>query len=99
MKGMGLGDRFMREIEAAIMVAPQAHPMIQGLRGVRKMRFKLAGKGKSGGGRAIYYVALTRSRLFMLVAYAKNERDDLSPDQRKAILKAIESIKGAGDGG
>jgi len=30
----------------------------------------------------------------MMIAYAKNERDDLSPDQRKAILAAIDSIKG-----
>jgi hypothetical protein len=32
----------------------------------------------------------------MMTAYAKNERDDLSPDQRKAILAAIEGIKGDG---
>jgi len=30
----------------------------------------------------------------MMTAYPKNERDDLSPDQRKAILAAIDSIKG-----
>ena len=29
-----------------------------------------------------------------MIAYAKNERDDLSPDRRKAILAAIDSIKG-----
>ncbi len=29
----------------------------------------------------------------MMTAYAKNERDDLSPDQRKAILDAIASVK------
>jgi hypothetical protein len=94
MKGMGLDDDAMREIEAAILAAPDAHPMIKGLRGARKARFPLPGRGKSGGGRTIYYVAVAPGTLFMMSAYPKNERDDLSPDQRKAILAAIDSIKG-----
>jgi hypothetical protein len=90
---MGLDDSEMRRIEARILAAPEAHPVIQGLRGVRKARFARTGRGKSGGGRVIYYVAVATDHLFMMTAYAKNERDDLSPDQRKAILAAIESIK------
>ena len=92
-KGMGLDDAAMREIEAAILVAPDAHPMIRGLRGARKARFPLAGRGKSGG-RTIYYVAVAPGTLFMMTAYPKNERDDLSPDQRRAILAALASLKG-----
>jgi len=92
---LGFDDAGMRGIEAAILAAPRAHPMIRGLRGVRKARFARPGSGKSGGGRVIYYVALSPDRLFMMAAYSKNERDDLSSDQRKAILAAIESIKGA----
>ena len=94
MKGMGLDDATMREIETTILVAPDAHPMIKGLRGARKARFPLPGRGKSGGGRTIYYVAVAPGTLFMMTAYPKNERDDLSPDQRRAILTALASIKG-----
>jgi hypothetical protein len=39
-------------------------------------------------------VAIAPSILFMLAAYPKNERDDLTNEQRKAIPLAIESIKG-----
>lgn len=92
---MGFDEPAMQEVEASILAAPEAHPMIRGLRGVRKARFARPGGGKSGGGRAIYYIALSPDRLFMMTAYSKNERDDLSPDHRKAILVAIESIKGA----
>jgi hypothetical protein len=94
MKGMGLDDAAMRAIEAAIVAAPDAHPMIKGLRGARKARFPLPSRGKSGGGRTIYYVAVAPGALFMMTAYPKNERDDLSPDQRRAILAALASIKG-----
>lgn len=94
MKRMGFGDALMREIEAVILSAPEAHPMIQGLRGVRKARFARPGRGKSSGGRAIYYLAVSSDRLFMITAYPKDERDDLSADQRIAILAAIDRIKG-----
>jgi hypothetical protein len=95
MAKMGFDDRAMRQVEAMILAAPEAHPVMQGLRGVRKARFARPGRGKSGGGRAIYYIAMLPDRLFMMAAYSKNERDDLSPGQRKAILAAIESVKGA----
>ncbi|MCE7027252.1 type II toxin-antitoxin system RelE/ParE family toxin [Jiella sp. CBK1P-4] len=90
---MGLDDAAMREIEAGLAAAPNAHPVIRGLRGVRKARFALPGRGKSGGGRVIYYVAV-KSAIYMMTAYPKNESDDLSNAQREAILAAIERLKG-----
>jgi hypothetical protein len=92
MKGMGLDDTAMREIEVAIVAAPEAHPMIKGLHGVRTARFARPGMGKSGGGRAIYYVALKGGFLAMLTAYPKNEKDDLTSEDRKAILRVIETL-------
>ncbi len=52
--------------------------------------------GKRGGGRVIYYVALGADRFYMMAAYPKSERDDLSTEQRRRILVAIESIKKPG---
>ena len=52
--------------------------------------------GKRGGGRVIYYVALGTDRFYMMAAYPKNQRDDLSPEQRNRILAALESIKKPG---
>jgi hypothetical protein len=95
MMALRFDEGAMREVEEMILAAPEAHPMIKGLRGARKARFARPGMGKSSGGRTIYYIALTPDRLFMMTAYPKNERDDLSQDQRRAILRAIESIKGA----
>ena len=93
MNKMSMNEDAMRRIELNIAAAPEAHPMMQGLRGVRKARFALPGRGKSGGARAIYYVHVGTA-IFMMTAYPKNERDDLSSDQRKAILAVIENIKG-----
>lgn len=90
---MGLGDDAMRQVEMTIAAAPAAHPMIKGLRGARKARISRPGTGKSGGGRVIYYLVPAPGLLIMLTAYPTSERDDLSPDQRKAILTALDSIK------
>jgi hypothetical protein len=49
MKAMGLDEDAMREIEAAIAAAPDAHPMIKGLRGARKARFPLPGSRQEWG--------------------------------------------------
>jgi hypothetical protein len=92
MSRMGVDEEGMRHIEIAIAAAPESNPVLRGLRGVRKARFALPGRGKSGGGRAIYYLAVGEA-IYMMTAYPKNERDDLSPDQRKAILAVIEDMK------
>jgi hypothetical protein len=93
MERMNLDDTAMIQVEMSLVSAPEAHPVIKGLRGVRKARFALPGRGKSGGGRVIYYVAV-KSAIYMMAAYPKNERDDLSNDQRKAILAFIDGLKG-----
>jgi hypothetical protein len=93
MERMGFDDAGMQSVEMSIAAAPESNPMIKGLRGVRKARFALAGRGKSGGRRAIYYLAAA-GVIYMMTAYPKNERDDLSADQRRAILAVIEEVKG-----
>jgi hypothetical protein len=90
---MGLVEANMRAIELDVAGAPDAHPMIRGLRGVRKARVALPGRGKRGAARVVYYFSVPRAALFMLTAYPKNEQDDLTSDQRRAILAALDSIK------
>ncbi len=92
MQRMGLGEEAMRGIELAIAAAPESHPVMKGLRGVRKARFALPGRGKSGGGRLVYYLRVGEA-IYLMTAYTKNERDDLSSEQRRAILAVIESLK------
>lgn len=94
MRRMGFDEEGLRQVESIIVLAPESHPMMKGLRGVRKARFALPGRGKSGGGRTIYYVA-AGNMIYMMTAYPKNERDDLSAEQRKAILVVIEDLKGS----
>ena len=81
---------------AAEIVANPTHPMIRGLRGASKAWIQRSGMGKRGGGRGVYYVAVGRDTFYMMAAYPKSERDDLSTERRRRILVALESIKKQG---
>jgi hypothetical protein len=92
MKAMGFSDGMMREAETSVLARPDAHPAIPGLRGARKARIARPGMGKRGGGRVVYYFVVERKVLAFLLAYPKNQKDDLTSDDRKAVLRAIEYL-------
>jgi hypothetical protein len=93
LKALGATDAELAALEAAIMMNPEAGDVIKGLGGARKIRFGMGGKGKSGGGRAIYVVIRVRDTAYLLLAYAKSDQEEISNDQRKAIRALIEVIK------
>jgi hypothetical protein len=45
---------------------------------VRKLRWRLAGRGKRGGARVVYFFHNRGMPLFALTSFAKNEKGDLS---------------------
>lgn len=72
---------------------PGAGDEIVGTGGVRKLRFAAMGKGKSGGVRVIYYFHDQDSPIYALLVYGKNERADLTSDQRQAVAAFAAAIK------
>lgn len=89
---LGLTDDDLRLLEISIMTNPRAGPVMKGTGGLRKIRFSPPGwaRGKSGALRACY-VYFERHDLVLLVAlYEKGEKDDLSPEARKAARSIIE---------
>jgi len=77
----------MDENERALLVDylaynPTAGDLIPGTGGVRKLRWRLAGRGKRGGARVIYYYHSARLPLFALTAYAKSVQADVSERDR-----------------
>lgn len=79
--------KLMDDEERSLLAAylahhPTAGDLVPGTGGVRKLRWALAGRGKSGGARIIYFFHSARIPLFALTAYAKNERADLSQRDR-----------------
>jgi hypothetical protein len=64
---------------------PTAGDLIQGTGGVRKLRWGLKRRGKRGGARVVYFYHHAAMPLFLLTAYAKNARADLSQEDRNGF--------------
>jgi hypothetical protein len=77
------------EIVAFVAANPEAGDLIPETGGVRKLRWGLSGKGKRGGARVIYYYHSERLPVFLLAAYAKNEKANLTKAERNAMKKLI----------
>lgn len=68
---------------------PQRGRPYQGTGGIRKLRWRQGGRGKSGGVRVIYYFHSDRMPLYLLTVFAKNERADLSQAERNELSKLV----------
>jgi len=93
LRRMGVNDVQRQKLEQEIVNNPEVGKVIPGLEGLRKVRFAMAGRGKRGGGRAIYYLMLNDDLSIMITAYAKNDQEDLTPEQKKAVLAVLKELK------
>ena len=84
------------EMEAAIAAAPDAAPVIRGTRGLRKLRWAASGRGKRGGIRTIYFYHVGPGAIYLLTAYAKSDRNDLTSADIKAFSTVVATIKTEG---
>ena len=57
-----------------------------------KIRLAIAskGKGKRGGGRAITYIYLKTSTVYLLTVYDKSEKEDLKPNELTQIIEGLD---------
>jgi len=60
--------------------------------GIRKLRWARRGGGKSGGIRIIYYFHNESMPLYLLAAFGKNEKANLSAEEKKLLAKAVKNL-------
>ena len=87
---------FAEDEQAAIidLVAsdPRCGVVIPGGGSIRKVRIGFGGRGKRGGARVIYLFGGDDVPIFLLAAFAKNEKDDLTAAERSAMAKAVATM-------
>ena len=71
---------------------PTCGDVIPGTGGVRKLRVALAGGGKRGGARVIYYFYNENHPALLLTLYAKNEKADLRGTEKRIIIGLVTEI-------
>lgn len=65
--------------------------VIPGGGGLRKIRWRVDGKGKSGGVRVIYYVALEKGYIYLMAVYGKGRQADLDKSQLKRLAEQVKA--------
>lgn len=78
------------EFAAFIAATPEAGVIVTGSGGIRKVRWKRSGTGKSGGVRVIYFARNETEEVVLLTLYAKSELDNLTGPELKEIRRALE---------
>lgn len=88
-----LPETDQRTMEAAIVANPGVAPVIQGTGGLRKLRWAGSGRGKRGGIRTIFFRLAGPDAIYLLTAYAKADREDLGPADRRVLSRIVAAIK------
>ena len=88
-----LGETVRREMEASIAGAPGAAPVNRGTGGIRKLRWAGSGRGKRGGIRTIYFYRAGPEVIYLLTAYAKADRKDLTAADVRALSRLVAAIR------
>ena len=85
-----LSDDEYAKLQAHLAAYPETGSVVPGSGGVRKMRWGLAGRGKRGGLRVIYYLRRTQSEIWMLTLYGKSARESIPAHVLRRMKEAIE---------
>lgn len=85
-----LSDDEYGALQQALISNPEAGDLIPGSGGVRKLRWSVAGRGKRGGIRVIYYLRSQQAQIWMLTLYAKNVAENIPAHILKKIREEID---------
>ena len=85
-----LADDEYAALQQALVTTPDAGDLIRGSGGVPKLRWGVAGRGKRGGVRVIYYLRSHQDEIWMLTVYAKNEAASIPGHVLKKIKEQID---------
>lgn len=79
-------------LQSFLLEYPEAGKIVSGSGGVRKVRWAIAGKGKSGGVRVIYYFKRQDDEIWLLTIYSKSETENIPAHILRQIAKEIENV-------
>ncbi len=74
---------------------PTCGSLMEATGGVRKVRFAVGGRVKSGGVRVVYYFHSEAMPLYLLTLFAKNEKANLTRVERNTLARFVADLKAA----
>lgn len=92
-EAMNMNDSDLMNLESLILSDPDSGDIIKGSGGARKIRFQVQGKGKRSGARVIYVDFFRSEHVYLITAYPKSEKSDLSPREISLIRDIITDLE------
>jgi hypothetical protein len=92
-QSIGLNENDLSELEQFLCAHPESGPVIQGTGGLRKLRWKLGDKGKSSSVRTIYIDFAYYEKIYLITAYTKDEKDNLTQSEKNEIKKLVKLLE------
>jgi hypothetical protein len=80
------------DLVAAVAANPEAGEIMQGTGGLRKVRYARPGAGKSGGYRVCTYYHSEDFPVFLVTAFGKNQKANLSKTERNMVAKFLSNL-------
>ena len=90
---LGLNDDDLRRLELLIMSDPQIGVVMRGTGKLRKLRFALENRGKSGSARVCYVDFLELETVYLITVYPKSVKENLTNAERNNIKKMIDQLE------
>jgi mRNA-degrading endonuclease RelE of RelBE toxin-antitoxin system len=87
-----LNDDEYLGLQSFLFKYPEAGRVVPGSGGVRKLRWAMAGKGKSGGVRIIYYFKKQDEEIWLLTIYSKNEIENIPSHVLRQIAEEFRNV-------
>ena len=92
-KKLGLNDDDLKRLQEEILLDPKMGAVMKNTGGIRKMRFAFEHRGKSGSIRVIYIDFEVYEKIYLLTAYPKNEKDNLSKSERNELQELVKVLE------
>ena len=92
-KEIGLTDKELTALQLWLLKDPLSGPVMEGTGGIRKVRFPLENRGKSGSVRVCYTDFEEYEVIYLITAFTKDEQDNLTPNEKQILKKLVKSLK------
>lgn len=92
-KSMGLTDKELSKLQQELTLNSEIGDIMQGTGGLRKMRFAFENNGKSGSLRVCYVDFQKYDRIYLITAYSKSKKENLSKSERNSIYNVIKLLE------
>ena len=92
---IGLTDSDLRALQIMLIKDPESGPVIEGTGGIRKVRFPLENRGKSGSVRVCYTDFAEYEVTYLITAFTKMDQENLTDEEKNVLRKLVKSLRDA----